>query len=429
MNYFNNFSYTISHIFLMLFLYLFISHRYSKTVTRCICFFSALLLSLTDCLKLNLFPDSTTCYIITTLFQIFITQFTGIFIAKKRNSKVLFIGLSASNYTIVGSVGASILRIYTGNEWLALAGNLLIHALILILLYLSIHNLWIQQYDMEDAKGWWELCLIPVFFYCSFSCIAFFPYTLYENPENTLGILCFIVTMFVSYTVVLRYIESDAKRKDIYWKNVLFESYIKGLENQYYLVEQSEQNLKILRHDMRHYSAMICHLLNTGEYEEIQKIASHIQEVAEQNKVVSYCSNLMVNTIISKMMETANALSITVHLNLFVPKQLPVNVYEFTSVIANLFENAIHCVKDFPPDQRSIEVKIHCESDHLLFHMKNEYQEEILFHPVTGLPKSQKGGDHGLGMQSVLAFSNKINGSIDCFCEDGIFEIILFAKF
>lgn len=429
MDYFNNFSYTISHIFLMLFLYLFISHRYSKAVTKCICFFSVFLLSLTDCLKLNLFPDSNTCYIIITLFQIFVTQFTGLFIAQKRNHKVLFIGLSASNYTIVGSVAASILRIYTGNEILALMGNFLIHLLLLILLYLFIRDIWIQQYEMEDTKGWWELCLIPVFFYCSFSCIAFFPYTLYENPENTLGILCFIVTMFVSYIVVFRYIESDAKRKDIYWKNVLFESYIKGLENQYYLVEQSEQNLKILRHDMRHYSSMIRHLLNTGEYEEIQKIAAHIQEVAEENKVINYCSNLMVNTIISKMMETADTLSITVHLNLLVPKKLPVNVYEFSSVIANLFENAIHCVKDFPKDRRFIEVKIHCETDHLLIHMKNEYQEEILFHPVTGLPKSRKGGDHGLGMQSVLAFSNKINGAIDCFCEDRVFEIILFAKF
>ena len=61
--------------------------------------------------------------------------------------------------------------------------------------------------------------------------------------------------------------------------------------------------------------------------------------------------------------------------------------------------------------------------------MKNEYQGEIHFDSITGLPKSKKGGSHGLGMQSAQAFSDKLGGAIDCFLEDGFFWIILFAKF
>ncbi len=98
MDYFDNISYTQSHLFLMLFLYLFITHRYSKAVTRGICFGAFLILTLTDCLKLNLFPESSLCYIVMTAIQIFVTQFTGIFISGKRNWKVLFMGLSASNH-------------------------------------------------------------------------------------------------------------------------------------------------------------------------------------------------------------------------------------------------------------------------------------------------------------------------------------------
>ena len=61
--------------------------------------------------------------------------------------------------------------------------------------------------------------------------------------------------------------------------------------------------------------------------------------------------------------------------------------------------------------------------------MKNECQEALVFNPATGLPKSSKGAAHGLGMQSILAFSEKIDGNIDCFLENGMFFIILFAKF
>lgn len=131
----------------------------------------------------------------------------------------------------------------------------------------------------------------------------------------------------------------------------MFESYIKGLENQFYLVEQSEQNLKILRHDMRHFSSMISQLLDQQEYDEIRRTLSYINDVTDENKIVKYSNNLMVNTIISKMMKRADSFHVKVNLDLAVEKDLPVNNYEFSAVIANLFENALICVKDFEPEK------------------------------------------------------------------------------
>ena len=219
MDYFSNYSYIISHLFLMAFLYLFITHRYSKTVTRCICIVSFLLLTATDCLKLNLYPNSDLCYVCVTIFQIILTQSTGILISKKRNTKVLFMDLSASNYVIIGSILACVLYIYTGHQLLALAGSFTIHSAFLYILYISIHDIWIRQYEREYTKGWWQLCLIPVFFYCSFSFITAYPITLYEYPQNIPGILFLIITMVVSYIVVLHYAESETAQKNIYLKS------------------------------------------------------------------------------------------------------------------------------------------------------------------------------------------------------------------
>ena len=121
--YYKSISYMISHVFLMLFMYLFISHRYSKTKTACICFSSFLILTMTDCLKLDIFADSSFCYVSVTVFQILVTQFTGILISKHRDSKVLFIGLSASSYVIAGSVSATILFTWTQNMLVSVIGG------------------------------------------------------------------------------------------------------------------------------------------------------------------------------------------------------------------------------------------------------------------------------------------------------------------
>ena len=65
------------------------------------------------------------------------------------------------------------------------------------------------------------------------------------------------------------------------------------------------------------------------------------------------------------MMEKAHLLGIKVDLDISIPKEIPVNDYEFTLVIANLFENAIICVKDFEENRKNIYVKVNCSEEHL----------------------------------------------------------------
>lgn len=427
--YYKNISYSISHIFVVLFMYLFIAHRYSRLKTASICTASFLAITIPNVLKLNLFPDNRLCYLLVTVYQIVLTQLTGLLIARKRDSKSLFVGLSASNYVIAGSIMAAIVHIFTRNVLLCTVCCIVTHIIIFYVLYIKIHDIWIS-YQREDVMGsWWKLCLIPVFFYCGFSFLTFFPFTIDDHPENIPGVVMFIIAMFASHVIVLGYVSSESQRTAVYWQNALYESYIQGLENQSYLVEQSEKNLQILRHDMRHYSGLIDSLLEQGEYQEIRKITEYISSVADGNKVTRYCSNMIANTMLSSMMEKARSLGIEVTRDIIISKEIPIDNYEFTMVVANILENAINCVTEFTEKQKLVDVKIRCEQDHLLIHIKNEYEKEIIFDSETGLPLSRRGKNHGLGMQSVQAFSDKIGGNLGCYCEQGMFHVMLFAKF
>lgn len=418
----------MSHIFFLAFVCGFLVHRYSRKKTFFICFLSFLLTAFMTPIKLFVFPDNALFYFFTTIVQITIAQLTGLIISKKRDSRTLFVGLSASNYVVFGSIIGSILYIYTGNIILSLIGNLITHILFLLPLYYNARHTVIKFCERDLEKSRWELCLIPVFFYCSFSSIAFFPNTLYDHPDNILVSILLMLTMLVSYVVVFRYLDSETKQMEESLKNVMFESYIKGLESQNYLVEQSERNLKILRHDMRHFSMMINALLEQGEYAEIKNITGHLDEVVDENRIKHYCENLIVDTILLSLTEKAEALGIALYLDVQVPRQIPVNEYEFAMVLANLLENAIVSLKHAEPANRCINAKIHCTNKILLIDMENHCDEELLFDSITGLPKSRRGKGHGLGMKSVWAFCDKLGGTIDCYCENNRFRIILFAK-
>ena len=429
MIYVKNISYMMTHVFFLIFVYLFTIHRYSKKKTLAVCFLSFLLTTVMNQLKLNFITDSPLFYFFTTIAQIAVAQLTGLLISEKRDSRTLFVGLSASNYVAAGSITASILYIFTGSIGLAVAGSLLSHVVILLVLCFKIRDMIFKFCERDLEKSRWEICLIPVFFYCSLSSIAFFPYTLYDHPENILVSIFLMITMLVSYVVVLRYLNSETKHMEEYWKNVMFESYIKGLESQNYLAEQSTRNLKILRHDMRHFSMMIDSLLDQKEYDEIKNITGHINEVVNENKVAQYCENLVVNTILMKMAAQAKSLRITLRLDALIPRQLPVNEYEFAMVLANLLENAVFSAKNAAPSENPINAKIHCTSEYLLIDIENDCVQEISFDSITGLPKSGRGKGHGLGMQSVQAFCDKMGGTLECYCENNRFRIILYVKF
>lgn len=172
--YYKNISYTISHIFVVLFMYLFIAPRYSKPKTAAICTAMFFAITAPNVLKLNLFPNSRLCYLIVTVYQIVMTQMTGLIISIKRDSKALFVGLSASNYVIAGSIMATIIYIYTSNLLLCTAGCILTHIVLMFLLYVKLREIWVQIQKKEAMNSWWKLCLIPVFFSADFHALRSF---------------------------------------------------------------------------------------------------------------------------------------------------------------------------------------------------------------------------------------------------------------
>ncbi len=76
MIYVKNISYMLSHVFFMVFLYLFLIHRYSRRQTIAICVVSCSVMNMLDYFKLDMFSGSKPAYLFTTLVQIAIAQCT-----------------------------------------------------------------------------------------------------------------------------------------------------------------------------------------------------------------------------------------------------------------------------------------------------------------------------------------------------------------
>ena len=91
-----------------------------------------------------------------------------------------------------------------------------------------------------------------------------------------------------------------------------------------------------------------------------------------------------------------------------VPEQLPYSEVDLTAILSNAMENAVHAVKQLPPERRMIDLDLRMKENKLLISLKNTYAEAPELR--DGMPVSKEEG-HGIGSQSIRYVAEKLHGN------------------
>ena len=90
----------------------------------------------------------------------------------------------------------------------------------------------------------------------------------------------------------------------------------------------------------------------------------------------------------------------------------------------NLLDNAVRaCTQVEKWGNRKMTIKVQQIRRQIIFEIRNTYAGKIQFDSETGLPLSQRGEGHGLGMGSVASCVEKWGGILDCGEENGWFFV------
>ena len=188
----------------------------------------------------------------------------------------------------------------------------------------------------------------------------------------------------------------------------------KNMKERLQLTENTMQKDRVMRHDRRHFEALLYQLLEEGN---IEKAKQYLAErlAMEPKPMMRYCENTTVNAAINHYMACAKMekISMTVFAN--IPGGLPVDELELAIVISNLLENAINACRKLPETERY--VKLTAKYKHqLLLEIENSCDRKVVLNE-NGYPFSIE-ENHGIGTRSVLAFVKKNNSEI-CYLTEG----------
>lgn len=184
-------------------------------------------------------------------------------------------------------------------------------------------------------------------------------------------------------------------------------------------IRRSEHEIRILRHDMKHFLDMLAVHLQENDVESSLKIVESLSSKVADTAIRRFCTNDMINYVLSNYTEKCSALMIRLDADIAMTS-LHADEIMFCSILSNALDNAVNAVRDLPPERRHISLMLKTSSGRLLLSVKNPFRSRPVFR--DGMPVSaSEGKEHGYGTQSIRYMTEKLGGNCQFTLQDEYF--------
>ena len=241
--------------------------------------------------------------------------------------------------------------------------------------------------------------------------------------------LCLCAVVVLVYVTLYRFQSATLQQVDIQQSAAILRLEVDALEKQAVMLDAAAEQLRVFRHDIRHYIVLLQGCLDADKPDAAREILEtmrcNVDAPGAWSTLTAYTGQPMIDTVLSQAKAYAAQLKVEFEVSLTLPDELRVDVAEFAVVILNALENAILAASQEPADapHRVTLRNLPCKKQ-LFLVVSNSFSGELKVDERIGLPLSSKEG-HGYGTRSIASFALKYDCMLDCRLRDGMFHLRL----
>lgn len=253
------------------------------------------------------------------------------------------------------------------------------------------------------------LFILFVFYYFVFT---FMPFkALSANPSLTMLYFGLLLMVFMLYCVIFRMFRLISDRQAANERYVQAQHQIDIRDEQYRRISDNIENVRRQRHDLRLHMIALHSFLKNGETDRaIEYLGQYLENFQEQ-KLVKYSENTVVNILVSHYADIAKGGDIAFSAHIQIPGDLPVQDTDISVILGNLLENAICAAAKLPAPVRAVKLNMIHKGNMLAVTVDNSFNGEIL--QKDGAYLSTKPGHRGLGLSSITDIAGKYHGGVE----------------
>lgn len=224
---------------------------------------------------------------------------------------------------------------------------------------------------------------------------------------------------------LLNVLDALTENKDLKYKLDLYERQAKSNYEYYMRQMESRKTVLSVLHDIEKHIHVLHELKQTGEEEEIEKYKDMFEDMIAPLMSGQYCNNAILNVIINDKMDYCRKNRIQFEVDIQEVQVDFMKPLDITTIFGNILDNAVFACER--SEEKQIKLKISPFNGFIFVQLTNTFAGEIIW-DANGLPVSQKGDRHGIGLENVKKVVKEYCGEVQIQTEKDVFTIeIMFS--
>lgn len=292
-----------------------------------------------------------------------------------------------------------------------------ISVMLFLVCFLIINRLGVSFRDEEEADRRCIAVSLPVPLVSLAAMCGLLHYK--DNIPSLFSMVCCIGILVMNLSVlflcqIMLQNYRHIRQRDVYMQQTAY------YRNQLYVIAESQNSIRSLRHDMKnhilHLEALLAKENCADARQYLNAMAAGLQSPAE------YVStrNEEIDSLLNYKIKLAERLLNTVDYRIHIPKDLEWQSFDNNVILGNLLDNAIEAAAQ--SERKILNLEIRAVRGMLLIHVANSYSGTIKREGAL-FSSTKEGGEHGIGLQNVRHMVEKQNGEIAITYSNGLFEV------
>lgn len=350
------------------------------------------------------------------------TFFLFLYITRRGVVKTAFMILTAIVFTAPTVLIGNLVRrtLFEGSPQALLLSNVFSYALMLLLAQFVFRSSFNYLLVYGDTRFFLLFSLVPFAYYFYVLASVNLDLTPLSSAAGNVVRIIPTLLIFLFYFLLPYMYRTLHERLSMQSAQTSLQQKLTSTQDQITLLSETNLQMAVYRHDMRHRLTMLDGLLSGGKTEQALEFVKSAMAELDAVTPKRFCQNETVNLLCSSYDSKARRLGVRLTVNALLPKSLPLSDTDLCSVVSNGLENALHAASR--PELADKWVDFYCQvkQNKLLLQIRNPYIGRVEMH--NGLPVSNRDG-HGYGCRSIQSVAQRNGGLCSFEASDGLFTL------
>lgn len=229
-------------------------------------------------------------------------------------------------------------------------------------------------------------------------------------------IACIVTTLGCCYlcTYMARTVQADMELQTYQYQ-----------QSYYQELEQNQQTVRRLRHDMKNHLNIISTFLRSRDYDQAEGYLKELNQEFVSN-IRIYCPNSIVNAVLNSKEQLAAESDVQCDFQIDLAESPAIEDIDLCSVLGNTLDNAIEACRKIPDiSKRRISLKARCKNGYFSYEITNSKSGAVIKDNDTYITDKKDPSAHGIGLKAVKNIVEKYGGTIDISYDADTFSVTM----